>query len=795
MVYLAIGVGFLVVALLARFASTAWLRPPAWAVLVVAALAALGCAAGDAAPTGWNALDVALRAVLGAVLVAAGGRAGRLAPAVASLGLVAVLVVAASPVAALAGLAFGMAVAAALAGGRTPVVGALVGALVAQVVLRLEWSQFTGASLVAGSLVSLVLVLPALVDAPKPVRRPLAWAGGAVVVVVAVGVVGAVVAAVRIADDVDAAVASAERGLGLVGDDNEAARQALMASAARFATAEGTLDAPWALPARAVPLVAQQVRAVATMVSAGAELASVAAGSVAEADVERISLVDGRVDLDAVRALQEPLARADAALTEADDELESVRSPWLVEPVADRRAELAERVEQAGMSARLAATAVRALPAMLGGDGPRRYLLLVQQPSEARGSGGLPGNFAEIVADDGRLEMVWTGRSDDLEAGGIPPSERTVDMPARFDALYGFEDYLLGWKNVTSDPDFPVVAELVRQLYPQSGGTAIDGVMSVDPTGLAALLAVTGPVELEDGRTLTRENVEQLLYFEQYLSVGDRTSNQSRIEFLGDATELIWRRLTSGDLPDPRALSDALGPAADAGHLQFAAFDPEVMAFLERIGTTGAIPQPAGDGVGVVLQNLGENKIDWFVDRTSAYDVSWDPESGAVAGTYRVTVENRAPASGLPDYVIGWGGPETVEYKTAQGESLSLAYLYTAMEPVAVRGDVEVQGTTQRDGAWYVTPVRIRVAPGSSAMVELDVAGSLAPGAPWRLDVVRQPSINGDELAVTLEAPEGWSLERPAGFEPTPEGVSATLSLEQPVSLSVSATAAASSSR
>ena len=58
---------------------------------------------------------------------------------------------------------------------------------------------------------------------------------------------------------------------------------------------------------------------------------------------------------------------------------------------------------------------------------------------------------------------------------------------------------------------------MVAELYPQSGGVEVDGVVRIDPTGLARLLRLTGPVEV-DGLPypLDATNVEAFLEVEQY---------------------------------------------------------------------------------------------------------------------------------------------------------------------------------------------------------------------------------------------------------------------------------------
>src|SRR6478752_6272351 len=59
-------------------------------------------------------------------------------------------------------------------------------------------------------------------------------------------------------------------------------------------------------------------------------------------------------------------------------------------------AEATPAVDAVGNSARL-------LPAMLGADGPRSYLLVAQNPAELRATGGLIGSVALIRADHGAV--------------------------------------------------------------------------------------------------------------------------------------------------------------------------------------------------------------------------------------------------------------------------------------------------------------------------------------------------------------------------------------------------------
>jgi hypothetical protein len=328
------------------------------------------------------------------------------------------LLVARNPAGPAAGAAAGTAVVPYLVGARAPLLSATAAGLATQSLLRLDWPLVTGASAVLAAIGLVPLLIAGARHLPSRTRRPLALG---VAVVLGLGVVASAaagLAAASVAHDVEAAVGDAQRGLDLLGDDDAGAQAALREAAAGFASAESTMNAFWARPARLVPFVAQQARAVATMASAGNNLASTAADAVAEADVDALRPVDGRVDLAALAGVNEPLARADEALDEAQRRLADVDSPWLLAPVASRYDDLAGRVEDAAGDAETAT---------LGGRRRTRAArwrrsppLLPGHPAAGRGAGsGRPPR--QLRRDRGRRRGPRPGS---LRSPGRDPAAR-----------------------------------------------------------------------------------------------------------------------------------------------------------------------------------------------------------------------------------------------------------------------------------------------------------------------------------------------------------------------------------
>lgn len=737
-------------------------KPAGTAALAVAS--GVGAAFAGAAPTGWVVTDALLAAALGAGLVLAASRAGPVACAVA--GALAVLCSGGStPAAVAAGAALGL-VAAVLAVGRgAPVLLASAGAGLAQAGVRLEWPAPTGTSAIAAAVIVAPVLLGGLARGPKRARKVVLRAAGAAVLLSAVASVLAVLAALGARTSVDDGVRAAKDGLAAVerADRQEAADRFGQAAAA-FDTADRSLGAWWARPALVVPVVGQHAKALRTLAGAGADLATVGARAAREADPATLRLTDGAFDLAAFERVREPLEAARASLARSRKALHDARSPWLVTPVADRVDELGDRVRSASGSTETAVLALRNAPGLLGSDGPRRYFLAVQTPAEARASGGLIGNWGELVADGGKISLGRFGRIQELNVAGDPASRR-ITKPADYVRRYGPYKPSLYWQTVTMSPDFPSVAQVIEELYPQSGGAPVDGVISVDPAAFAALLRLIGPVPVEgQAEVLSADNAERVLLHEQYLQF-DEKGEANRVDFLDAATRTVFARLTSTTLPAPRAVADALAPAVAGRHLQLASTHPAEQRFFERIGAAGAVPPVRGDGLGVVTQNFNGNKIDWFLRRSYSYDAAYDPATGEVTSTLEIRLRNDAPADGLPRAVIGFGGfAAPGQPQTAFGENLLLLSVYSPLEleDMTVDDGQVLQLSKQNELGRRVYSALVSVKSKSTRTVTVKLAGRVQPGD-YRLDVSIQPTVAPDEATLSVTLPDGWQVEAVGG--------------------------------
>jgi hypothetical protein len=429
--------------------------------------------------------------------------------------------------------------------------------------------------------------------------------------------------------------------------------------------------------------------------------------------------------------------------------LDAARSPWLVPPLADKLDTELVRIRDIEKSTHLADRTLAMVPRLLGQDGPRRYFLAVQTPVEAPGGGGFLGNYGEITAEDGRLRLTRFGRQDDLTHA--PGREaRTIHGPPDYLARYTRFGPAQNWVNVNLSPDFPTDASVIADLYPQSGGAPVDGVIAVDPYGLAALLAVVGPVDVPSWPTpINSANALQILLFDQYERY---TTNDAvaRVDFLGQVAQEAWGRLTSGDLPPVPQLMASFGPAVHDKHVFFWSTRPDEQQLFRDMGATGAVAPPADDFVGLVTQNAAGNKIDYFLRREVDYRVAVDPRTGTVRATAKISLHNDAPASGLGPSLIG---NEVIPSLPNGTNKLYLSF-YTPWELVGATVDGAPVGLERGEELGRrVYSTAVVIPPKSTATVELTLTGHRTRHGTYRLDVYRQPVVAPDEVTATLAVP------------------------------------------
>ena len=709
-------------------------------VRCVALLAAIAAAAAPVRLTGHPAIDAVERALLAGAVTYIGAHGRR------ATGLLAALLVcvgARGPALALGLAALGVMAFGAYPARRSRDIGAVGIALLVQAPLWYRPDTWSFAPLAA--IVALVAVLVSGVPHIRRRRRRVVRIGGVLLgAFIVIAAAGAAAGMINATSSVRDGTVAARKALTAARNGNSSqARSSLTRARERFSLAESRVESILTLPAGLVPGLAQQVDAVQAAIGEGQRISAIGDDLVATADYDSLKY-SGRLDLTRVRALAAPTRRADQALRRAQEHLEDVQRGWLLPPLENQIESFNERLAEASRDTRLASSLLDVTPGLLGADGPRHYLVAFLTPAELRGGGGFVGSYAELEAVDGKVKLIRSGRTDEL-INAVPLGQRTLTGPADYLRRYGPYQPADFLQDATFSPDFPSDASVLAQLYPQSGGRKVDGVISVDPIGLAALLRLIGPVTVDGlAKPLTAANAAEVLLRQQYLESPDRAA---RGEILANATKVTFEKLTNASLPAPRRLSNVLSPVSRSGHLRMWSPDQREQELFEQLGADGSLVLPTGgDGLAVVQQNFGNNKLDAYLKRAITYQVNVDARTGQLRSTVKVKLTNLVPSTNLPPAVVA-------NTKDAPaGTNVARMSLYTTQELVESTVDGQPlktsPGTELGVNVWDTEPVL--VPPGGSATVTFTLRGGVDLSEGYRFTLLPQPVAIPDRVSASL---------------------------------------------
>ncbi len=515
---------------------------------------------------------------------------------------------------------------------------------------------------------------------------------------------------------------------GLVGDlevavvdgDRAAAATTLAALQDHAERAAAATDGPHWSAAAALPWVGPDVAAVRTAAEVVDGLARRALPGLLDAtdlvDPTTLAPVDGRVDLAPLVEAAPVVIAADAEVQAAGARLAEVDLDALWPMVAAPLTELTEQVREVSMTTATAARAVGLLPPMLGADGSREYLLLVQNSAEPRATGGIPGAVVLLRAEDGRVEVV------EQRSGGP-----LVDLPAPVLPLSPAEERLFGGdlaadiRDVTFTPDFPRSGEIARALWAQQIGGEVDGVVSVDPGALALMLGAIGPVPLAPGPVatavggaLTADNAVQALLSTVYLTVESPAEQDA---FFAETAATVFGALVGGQGEASRSV-DALAEAARQGRLMVWSAHPEEQALLEGTVLDGALRgSRAGHAVvGLYLNDANADKMGWYLGTEASVERLACRADGSQTLRLTVRLTNGAPAdaASLPRYVTGPEG----DIPAGDTRMNVLVYASTGgyVEDVEVVG-AEPGVTSQVHDGLSVVGRTVQLSPGQSQVI------------------------------------------------------------------------------
>lgn len=440
---------------------------------------------------------------------------------------------------------------------------------------------------------------------------------------------------------------------------------------------------------------------------------------------------DGTIDLARIAAAAPVLDRANTAIQASLAAITRQSAHTWIGAVDSARRDLLAQLGSLGRTLNSADLAAHIAPSMLGQSGVKRYFVAFQNEAEARGTGGLPGAFAILEADHGKV------RFERFESDStLGRTAADVNFGADYNQLYGPADTTTLYANSNISPNFPYAAQIWIAMWKRYSGEQVDGAIALDPTLLSYLLQVTGPAQLPDGTRVGADNVVALTQSSVYARFPREDQQEQRKLYLLEVAKAV-----STHVLDSRAGNVALVKAAGRGagerRLLVYSTDATVEDWLTQTSLSGAIPRTPDPYVGLSIVNDGGNKLDYYLDRSITWQRSGCGSTRQV--TVTITLTNDAPASGLSPYVTSRSDHH--DYPVRPGDN-RLEVGYYATQGAQLLG-VDVNGRPGTAGVGVdighpVFTVDLELPRGTSRTVVLHLREPAGSGAPT---VLRQPLI------------------------------------------------------
>lgn len=380
-----------------------------------------------------------------------------------------------------------------------------------------------------------------------------------------------------------------------------------------------------------------------------------------------------------------------------------------------------------------------ALPDLWSVNGQTTWLLLLQDNTEVRPTGGFVDGIGLVSLEKGTIKDIQflSASAADVQLRG------QVEPPAELTQALGEKNWYL--RDSNWDPDFPTSAARAAWFVEKELDTQVDGVVAINLNTLRQLLKVVEPVEVPDfGGKLTAENL-----LTNYLKSVKFDSDQSSL--LSQLAQAIYEKSQSLSAGQLRQMAQIGLAGLEARQILIWPITKPIPA-VAQVGWTGQLkPTPCSSTYPCVEQmaylvdsNVGINKVDPFIKRNLGILTKVEPTH--ITTSYAWQYTHSGTTSGWP------GG----DYKDFVRIYLPPA---TKIEQVMVNGqDITGKQLPQTEHGLKKLSLQFTLTPGQTGQIFLKVSSEVPTSPRWHYQQLlpNQPGIAPYSVAFEVNYPTDW---------------------------------------
>lgn len=246
-------------------------------------------------------------------------------------------------------------------------------------------------------------------------------------------------------------------------------------------------------------------------------------------------------------------------------------------------------------------------------NGKAKYLVMFQNASELRPTGGFPGTYGIVSFVNGKMENLFVDDVYNLDGqikeNIIPPLQMQHITPT-----WGMRD--ANWY-----VDFPTSARNIEKFYKKESGQNIDGVIVINPEIIQKILEIVGPVNMPD-YNLTLDSKNVLTTVQSQVEYGPNRTQPKQI--LKDFAPLLMNKIYNADSDKWLAIFNTLVLSMNQKDVLMSFDNLSLQSFVTDKGFGGQVHQGDTDYLMATITNIKGSKTDAVTDTSMTVNTKFE---------------------------------------------------------------------------------------------------------------------------------------------------------------------------
>lgn len=373
---------------------------------------------------------------------------------------------------------------------------------------------------------------------------------------------------------------------------------------------------------------------------------------------------------------------------------------------------------------------------LVGDMTPQKYLLILQDTTETRGSGGVIELYGILNISNGSVEIIKVADSQEVD-NQILLNDISINPPKIIEDLFRTDKLL--FSDASWDPDFPTSAWQIKDLYEMGTTEEVNGVISINQNFLKSLVLQYGEVELTNfSETVSSDNFDSLI---------EKYSAETRTVYITFLKELTLKTLNKAiSSQSGNELIKSIYNSLNSKDILIYHEDNQLQSSLMQNNWGGSILGNYDDYIYVVDSNISQNKVNQNISRKISYE-GINPNEGKYVRRIIVTYTNNNESMPINRYI------NHMRLYVPKDAGLNSAFMISNTEKKLITRNIDVGSS----GGKSIYSTEIIVDPQNQVSILFEFETPIKSYDDGKIDLVvqKQPGRLNDELDIIYNYPLG----------------------------------------